>query len=145
MQQAIHVHFPDAEVEYKFYNRAAATMKFSRDAYDAFTKQVQSQSLSPSRRPRTSETDLERSSHGVAELSTLSLTLEERSWLEKTCPFFSRSYLDFLSALRLDPATQVEATFVPSPESGDGMGDIEILIRGKWAETILYEVCRCLS
>lgn len=75
-----------------------------------------------------------------SELSNLSLTSEERSWLKKACPFFAQSYLDFLAALRLDPATQVEATFVPSGGSEDEMGDIEILIKGKWAETILYEV-----
>lgn len=68
------------------------------------------------------------------------MTSEERSWLEKTCPYFTGPYLDFLAALRLDPTNQVEATFVPSPESGDDMGDIEILIKGKWANTILYEV-----
>ncbi|KAL7409003.1 Quinolinate phosphoribosyl transferase [Mrakia frigida] len=115
MQKAIFVHFPTQEVEYKFYNRSASTMKFSRESFEAFQQQVQA-------------------------LSQISLTSDELSWLQTTCPYFSSSYLSFLAALRLDPANQVEATFVPQPEFGEEMGDIEIIIKGKWVETILYEV-----
>jgi nicotinate phosphoribosyltransferase len=68
------------------------------------------------------------------------LTSEERSWLEKKCPYFSSSYLDFLCSLRLDPTTQVEANFVPVEDPSSDLGDLELHIKGFWSEVILYEV-----
>jgi nicotinate phosphoribosyltransferase len=75
----------------------------------------------------------------VTELSGVSLTSEERSWLEKRCPYFTSSYLDFLSSLRLDPTTQVEVTFIPVRDSQSDMGDLELKVKGVWSEVILYE------
>jgi len=145
MQQAIFVHFPTQEVEYKFYNRALSTMKFSRESFDAFNQQVKGQ-LATSTFPPPSLSVLFTSPSSLPSLdiyialSTISLTSDELSWLETTCPYFHPTYLAFLSALRLDPANQVVATFVPQPHFGKDMGDIEIIIKGKWVETILYEV-----
>lgn len=70
--------------------------------------------------------------------STLSLTPEERTWLQNTCPYFKPSYLDYLAAYRFKPS-QVQVTFVPrAPDSNEGR--IEIEASGPWAEAILWEV-----
>lgn len=70
-------------------------------------------------------------------LADLRLTTEERSRLEKVCPFFPASYLDFLSDIKLDPKNQVQLTFNAGE---DGTGEIGCRIEGPWRETILYEV-----
>ena len=70
--------------------------------------------------------------------STLSLTPEERTWLQNTCPYFKLSYLDYLAAYRFK-SSQVQVTFVPrAPDSNEGR--IEIEASGPWAEAILWEV-----
>lgn len=104
-----------------------------------------------------------------AALSNLRLSAEERQYLEKHCPYFHADYLDFVSALSLDPANQVQVTFIPHSESNieadatnisageerdaqrrktddgnaskaDEMGLIEMDIQGPWRDCILYEV-----
>jgi nicotinate phosphoribosyltransferase len=70
--------------------------------------------------------------------STLSLTPEERTWLQNTCPYFKPSYLDYLAAYRFKPS-QVQVSFVPRAlDSNEGR--IEIEASGPWAEAILWEV-----
>ena len=72
-------------------------------------------------------------------LADLSLQREERSWLEKTCPYFSPVYLDFLASLRLQPAKEIKIHFEPEPADTD-RGQISIEVNGLWSHTILYEV-----
>ena len=68
----------------------------------------------------------------------MSLTSDERAWLQNTCPYFKPTYIDYLSSYRFKPS-QVQAFFVPrGPDSDEGR--IEIEISGPWAETILWEV-----
>ncbi|KAI0270803.1 Quinolinate phosphoribosyl transferase [Russula aff. rugulosa BPL654] len=114
MQQAVLHHFPEAQTTYKFTHR---------DANVYFTRQCTSNSLRPYLRPV---------------FSTLSLTPEERTWLQNTCPYFKPSYLDYLAAYRFKPS-QVQVSFVPrAPDSNEGR--IEIEASGPWAEAILWEV-----
>ena len=77
--------------------------------------------------------------HKNSVLGDIKLKTEERSWLEQTCPYFTKEYLDFLSSFRLNPSEQVITSFIPS-ESDENIGQIVIDIQGKWSETILYEV-----
>jgi nicotinate phosphoribosyltransferase len=72
------------------------------------------------------------------EFSTLSLTHDERTWLENNCPYFKPAYVDYLSAYRFNPS-QVQVSFVPrAPDSNEGR--IEIDVSGLWVETIFWEV-----
>ncbi|KAJ9107669.1 hypothetical protein QFC21_001129 [Naganishia friedmannii] len=89
MQNAVLKLFPDSQSEYKFTNRAP-DMLFSRKCHEWIEKRV-------------------------GALSTLRLTPAERQYLEKNCPYFDAEYLDFLEKLQLDPANQVQVTFVPQP------------------------------
>lgn len=80
-----------------------------------------------------------------AGLHELRLTSDERSALERMCPYFPAHHLDFLSSIKLSPKEQVKLEFIP--KAGD-KGEIGCLIEGLWRETILYEVpllaiCRC--
>lgn len=76
--------------------------------------------------------------HLFVEFTDLSLTQQEREWLQQTCPYFRPSYLFFLASYRYKPE-QVRTTFVPV--SADGfLGNVEIEISGPWVETILWEV-----
>lgn len=156
MQQVLLHHFPEERAEYKFYNRRAGDL-FTRESFDWFQDRVRGASvavllgarpragdarddeLTPPHTTRTRLTDTL-----PAALADVRLTATERAWLEMTCPYFKAGYLDFLEELELRPDEQVEASFVPDPAaaSGDGreLGAVEIVVRGKWVETILYEV-----
>ncbi|GAC96049.1 predicted nicotinate phosphoribosyltransferase [Pseudozyma hubeiensis SY62] len=113
MQQAVLRHYPSTRVAYKFTNRSASTMKFTRSAVDLIRRHVDN-------------------------LVHLSLTSDERSWLEKTCPYLRPDYLDYLEAFRFQPSTQVQVNFVPT---GDGeWGDLSLKVSGVWSDVIFYEV-----
>lgn len=78
-----------------------------------------------------------------ADLETLRLQPEERAFLERRCPYFPESYLDYLSNFRLRPDDQVKVEFVPNGEKdadGTEWGGFDLEIHGLWTETILYEV-----
>ncbi|GAA6020222.1 hypothetical protein JCM11491_003853 [Sporobolomyces phaffii] len=117
MQRAVLETFPDVQVKYRFTNRGS--QRFTRRVHQAVLK-------------------------AVRHLSTLSLSRPERQWLEKRCPYFPASYLDYLERFRFNPEEQVEIKFVPVTEAdnddGDEVGNFEIEIQGRWCETILYEV-----
>jgi nicotinate phosphoribosyltransferase len=68
----------------------------------------------------------------------LSLTPEERTWLQTACPSLKPAYLDYLSAYRFKPS-QVQVSFVPRAPTSDE-GRIEIEASGPWAEAIFWEV-----
>lgn len=117
MQQAVLRHYPHTRVAYKFTNRSASTMKFTRTA-------------------------IERIRAHISSLSSLQLTPEERSWLEKTCPYLRSDYLDYLEKYRFQPQQQVKVEFVPSSTDAEGVewGDLSLIVQGVWAEVIFYEV-----
>ncbi|GAA5961176.1 hypothetical protein JCM21900_005889 [Sporobolomyces salmonicolor] len=115
MQRAVHEAFPDVQVRYRFTNRGGT--KFTRRMHAAVEA-------------------------AVSHLSNVSLTSEERAWLEKYCPYFPPSYLDYLSSFRFKPQQQVSITFVPGgiSEAGEEVGNFDIEVHGLWREAILYEV-----
>lgn len=75
----------------------------------------------------------------------MALSPDERSWLEQTCPYLKKGYLDYLQAYRFRPE-QVTITFNPLPEDPN-RGQIGIVAEGIWADTIMWEVplMACLS
>ncbi|GAA5825903.1 hypothetical protein JCM5353_004547 [Sporobolomyces roseus] len=115
MQRAVLETFPEVMVKYRFTNRGEH--RFTRKVHAAVLKAVDN-------------------------LSTLSLTAEERSWLEKRCPYFPPSYLDYLAKFRFNPQQQLNIEFVSEGKNdrGEEIGNFQIDIEGKWCETILYEV-----
>ena len=79
------------------------------------------------------------------EFANLALSSDERFWIEQTCPYLKRDYLDYLQRYRFRPE-QVNITFDPLP--GDfNRGHINIVADGLWVETIMWEVplMACLS
>lgn len=74
--------------------------------------------------------------------ASIRLSDTEATWLRTRCPFFKPAYIAFLAAFRFDPAAQVRVEFVPESTDSAGVewGAFEIAIKGKWAETILWEV-----
>jgi nicotinic acid phosphoribosyltransferase len=90
-------------------------------------------------------TVLRNTQNGV-DFASLALTSEERSHLEKHCPYFKPAYLDWLGRYRFKP-DQVSINFVPVPEAGPDHGHVEITATGPWIETICWEVplMACLS
>lgn len=139
-QYAILELYPDVDVKYRFTNRGGT--RFTRDMHADVLKAIHRASPFP----RHSCLPHPQSSHPLrsTDLGTLSLTASERSFLERRCPYFPASYLDYLSSFRFRPETQVRLTFVPSsdPTADDGTewGSFELEVEGKWVDTILYEV-----
>lgn len=81
-------------------------------------------------------------SRRTADLETLKLTSDERAFLERRCPYLPAAYLDFLASYRFRPDEQVKFEFVSTGKDDQGIewGSFELEIKGKWVETILYEV-----
>ncbi|GAA5986605.1 hypothetical protein JCM5350_008314 [Sporobolomyces pararoseus] len=115
MQRAVLETFPEVRVKYRFTNRGK--QRFTKKVHEAVLKAVEN-------------------------LSKLSLTTQEREWLEKRCPYFPASYLNYLEKFRFNPLNQVEINWVVEGKNEDGedVGNFEIEIDGLWCETILYEV-----
>jgi nicotinate phosphoribosyltransferase len=72
------------------------------------------------------------------DLSRIGLTLEERKWLERKCPFFQSDYLCYLQSFRFNPS-QILIQFTPTKDDPE-IGQIDIEADGLWVETILWEV-----
>jgi len=135
MQQAVLTHFPNVKATYRFTNRTLEDT-FTRRCFELFKKSVRgyfSRSLS------------EPSNTVIVEFAKLSLFPDERSWLEQTCTYLKRDYLDYLQSYRFRPE-QVDITFEPLPEDAN-RGQISIVADGPWVETIMWEVplMACLS
>ena len=113
MQQAVLRHYPHTRVAYKFTNRSAATMKFTRQAMDRIRNHIDN-------------------------LVHLSLSAQERAWLERSCPYLGKDYLDYLEAFRFQPKQQVQLRFLPTGE--DGWGHLDLNVSGVWSDVIFYEV-----
>lgn len=100
-------------------------MRFNRAAFEYIQAAIQRTSTSPLQ-PLTE-----------AGLATVRLQPDEREWLKSNYPIFTQTFLDQLEAFRFQPAEQIDLRF----ESDDGeWGYVALDIKGKWAETILYEV-----
>ncbi len=76
------------------------------------------------------------------ELGNISLLPDELRFLQTTCTYLTKPYLEFLEDFRLNPREQVVATFRAENDTGsdDDIGEVDLLIKGKWVETILYEI-----
>ncbi|KAM0342701.1 hypothetical protein ACHAPU_009312 [Fusarium lateritium] len=117
MQCAVFKFFKDVPVTYAYTNRTP-DKKLSRTAFKWLEEQIR-------------------------KLGNISLSTDEYLFLKKHCDYLSQDYLNFLKEFRLSPREQVVATFTPVGEdNGDDsiVGDVDIQIKGTWAETILYEI-----
>lgn len=116
MQCAILKHFPKVKVAYALTNRTPH-MKLTRAAYEWLKEQIR-------------------------KLGSIVVTDEEVKWLGKTCPYFSKEYLEYLRGFHLKADEQVELKFTPDQdaEGDDVPGDISLETRGLWVETILFEI-----
>jgi nicotinate phosphoribosyltransferase len=111
MQQAVLALYPDAQVTYKFINRRPSD-KFTKTALVALRERIKG-------------------------MENLSLSVEEREFLEENCPFLTTQYLEYLSNFRFD-ASQV--SFKGVGDEADSKGSLELTINGPWHSTILWEV-----
>lgn len=116
MQCAILKYFPDVYVTYGFTNRTPQ-MKFTRSAYKWLLRQMD-------------------------KIANIRVSPEEIEFLKKRCPYFNDAYLKFLTTLTLTPSEQIEITWTPDNDTGsdEDVGPVEYLIKGRWVETILYEI-----
>ena len=116
MQCAVHKYLPNVQVTYAFTNRTS-DMRLSRAAYHWIDAQIE-------------------------KLGNLALSSDEHDFLRRTCPYFSETYLQFLSSFRLRPSEHVKITFSPLEDTGrdEDRGDIHLTVGGLWLDTILYEI-----
>ncbi|KAI0105963.1 nicotinate phosphoribosyltransferase [Daldinia grandis] len=117
MQCAVFKYYPDVPVTYAFTNRTPEK-KLSRKAFSWLCEQI-------------------------SKLGNISLSDDELRFLQTHCKYLSAPYLDFLKEFRLKPREQLNPTFHPvGTDTGaeDELGDIHIEIKGKWVDTILYEI-----
>lgn len=117
MQAAIHQNFPESNVEYKFNNRSFSEKKFSLESIDWLQEQIN-------------------------HLSSLRFTQDEVSYLQKTIPFLPKKYIDFIgNDFKLNPDDEIIVSKTLSNDPAfKGLYDLDIIIRGKWEVTILYEI-----
>ncbi|KAL0633362.1 nicotinate phosphoribosyltransferase [Maublancomyces gigas] len=128
MQCAVLKCFPDTDVAYAFTNRTPE-LKITRAGFEWL--QLQS-----------------------AKLGKLRLTPDELAFLNSSCPYLPKVYISYLEKFRFRPAEQLTLTFTPSKDGSEQMeaeqkgalddkqqfGNVEIDIKGKWVDTILYEI-----
>ncbi|EPS43918.1 hypothetical protein H072_2180 [Dactylellina haptotyla CBS 200.50] len=113
MQCAVLKHYPETDVTYHYTNRTPH-LKLNRKAFDWLNIQI-------------------------GKLSDLALTESEESFLRDKCHYLPATYIAYLKKFRFHPATQVEFTFVGGPGPDDA-GEVTLDVKGKWVETILYEI-----
>ncbi len=104
MQQAAHMLYPRAEAEYKFLNRGNTPFP------EGFAQRIRAK---------------------VDEMADLSLSREEKQYLEDTCYFLTPVYLDFLESYVFDPGE------VRIEQQG---ADLLLTVKGPWYRTILWEI-----
>jgi nicotinate phosphoribosyltransferase len=69
-----------------------------------------------------------------AALANLKVTDEETVWLKKNCTYLPDEYLDYLKNFRFYPDKQVQLEWLNDTQ------DISIIMKGRWIDTILYEI-----
>lgn len=104
MQMAVIKKFPRAQAQFEFINRGKT--EFPEGFGDALRKEIKM-------------------------MEDLSMTSEEREFLERKCYFLDPTYLDFLYGYRYDSSE------VGIIQKGS---NLEIVIEGYWYRTILWEV-----
>lgn len=104
MQQAVHMLYPRAQVEYEFTNRGNTVFP------DGFTQKVRTQ---------------------IEEMAKLSLSKDQKAFLEKTCYFLTPVYLNYLESYTYNP----DDVTVKQDK-----GVFFLKIKGPWYRTILWEV-----
>ncbi len=110
MMQAVYHQFPEATVEFEYKNRTTIDgMGFTEEMYYDFVDELD-------------------------HLRELSLTLDERKYLEQNVPYLKADFLDFLESFRFNPRKYVDHFY------DTGLEQIIIEIKGPWIQTILFEV-----
>lgn len=104
MQQAVHMIYPRAEAEYAFINRGLTPFP------PGLAHKVKAE---------------------IEKMAALSLSSEEKAFLEETCYFLTPVYLDYLESYRYDPSE------VMIRQEGSAL---TLKIKGPWYRTILWEV-----
>jgi nicotinate phosphoribosyltransferase len=76
------------------------------------------------------------------ELANVRLTDGELQFLKKVCTYLNPTYLHYLVNFRFRPKEQIQLSFMPEEESDsdDVHGEISLMTKGLWVETILYEI-----
>ncbi|KAG0049495.1 nicotinate phosphoribosyltransferase [Gryganskiella cystojenkinii] len=136
MQQAVRQHYPNTPCDYSFTNRSPQLASLPLSAIPWLKSKIQS-------------------------FSHLRLTQDERSFLERKCPYLTKDYLDWLqNEFQFEPEQQIKIEWhpssSPSPPDSDAPSTtttsgptqpaartrtlVEITITGDWHKVILYEV-----
>jgi len=104
MQQAVHMLYPRAEAQYEFINRGSTPFP------DGFAAAVKNE---------------------IEKMADLRLSLDQKTFLKKTCYFLTPVYLDFIASYQYNPDDVIIRQ----------KNDILALkIIGPWYRTILWEV-----
>jgi len=116
MQCAVLKYFREVPVTYAFKNRTPEK-KLSRAAFRWLQIQIN-------------------------KLGNIALSNDELRFLQNSCPYLNKTYLDFLKEFRLNPREQIAASFVPDndTEADDDTGVVDLVVKGTWLDTILYEI-----
>ncbi|KAJ2270874.1 nicotinate phosphoribosyltransferase [Coemansia sp. RSA 451] len=69
----------------------------------------------------------------IAHMEHTTATNKDIEYLKHTCPYLSAEYLQFLASYRFNPTVDITCSL-------DEMGALELKIRGKWTQVILYEI-----
>ncbi|MBU0973283.1 MAG: nicotinate phosphoribosyltransferase [Proteobacteria bacterium] len=104
MQQAVHMLYPRAQAEYEFTNRGATSFP------EGFAQRVR---------------------QAIEQMAGLSLSKNQKVYLEKTCCFLTPVYLEYLESYTFNPDEVV---------LGQEKGAFFLTIKGPWYRTILWEV-----
>lgn len=113
MHAAVFANFPEAEVIYKYTNRSYQLF-FNENAVSWLREQLK-------------------------HLGELRFTENEIAYLKETIPYLPQDYLNYIKDFQFDPESQIEFTTENVADSSDKF-NLQILIKGKWKDTILYEI-----
>lgn len=139
MQQAVLQHYPHTDVRYSTRPLMSSLMSYTAHAHIILLQDF------TNRRPsdRFTRETFNWIQQQIAKLPSIALKPDERAWLERRCPYFTSSYLDYLQSFHFKPDQQVVLEFKDAqvdPQSGVEYGSIDLGVQGNWAETILYEI-----
>lgn len=126
MHAAVHKHFPNVDVEYRYTNRTPSKL-LNRQAVEWLKQQIQL-------------------------LGQLRFTSDEIAYLEYQVPHLPKEYFEYIADFQLFPDKQIvflEET-EPSQKSDESkqqqnelnqeVPDFALTIKGKWQDTIFYEI-----
>ncbi|CCK72224.1 nicotinate phosphoribosyltransferase KNAG_0J01430 [Huiozyma naganishii CBS 8797] len=115
MHAAVVTNFPKVEVVYKYTNRSS-DLTFNEEAVLWLKEQI-------------------------SYLGDLTFTDEEVEYLAREIPYLPQKYLEYIktSEVKLRPSEQINFS-VEDVEGRPGRLNINLLIKGLWKDTILYEI-----